>query len=337
MAFWSGEKLAQRLPSLIGDFNVRNLDCASYRLSVGDQVFATSDKFASSAPSAALVSVLKDPPDNLLRIRPGQFAFLMTLERVRVPDDALALISIRAGYKFKGLINVSGFHVDPGWDGKLLFSVYNAGPTDVIVERGEPMFLIVYADLDRVSAETYNGASQGQVNIKASLLANMTEQVFSPLMLQRHLAELERRTNELDSKVDNRTFEIESKANQSATRISVAAYTLASVLALLFAWFAILAAFAPGWFGVTLAKTLEAAGYEIRQKALDSSSEDAAKKKMAVEELKSAAPALAPMDGSTKGAEQGMLASKPTGAKKLTESTSAESKSIPEDGAHKGE
>ncbi len=248
MAFWSGEKLAQRLPSLITGFTKKNLDCASYRLCVGDQVFATSDKFAASSPSAPLVSVLKDPPDNVLRIRPGQFAFLMTHEVVRVPNDALALISIRAGYKFKGLINISGFHVDPGWVGKLLFSVYNAGPAEVIVERGDPMFLIVYADLDRTSDKIYNGASQGQANIKASLLTNMTEQVFSPLMLQRQLDELEKTTSAL----------------------KIATYTLgtvaASVVGLAIACFSLVAAVAPGWFGVTLAKTLDAAGYEIKQK-----------------------------------------------------------------------
>ena len=237
MAFWSGEELAQHLPTLITGFTKENLDCASYRLSVGDQVFATSDKFATSGPSAALVSVLKDPPENILRIRPGQFAFLMTLESVTIPNDALALISIRAGYKFKGLINVSGFHVDPGWNGKLLFSVYNAGPTVVTLKRGEPMFLIVYADLDRASKKTYNGKSKGQVDIDASLLENMTEQVFSPLMLQRQLAEIEK-----------------------------IAKTLISIAGLLLAFYAILATFAPGSLGVVLAKTLESAGYEIQQK-----------------------------------------------------------------------
>lgn len=326
MAFWSGEKLALCLPGLIGGFNVKNLDCASYRLSVGDQAFATSDKFASSAPSAALVSVLKSPPDNLLRIRPGQFAFLMTLESVRVPEDALALISIRAGYKFKGLINVSGFHVDPGWDGKLLFSVYNAGPADVIVERGEPMFLIVYADLDRVSAKTYNGASQGQVDIKASLLANMTEQVFSPLMLQRHLADLEKRTNDFGTKLDG-----------TMSTLKAAIGALITVATLIIAVLALLATVAPGWFGVTLAKTLEAAGYEIRQKAPDSSSEDAAKKKGTVEEFKNTGSAPAPMDTSTKGVEQRKLASQPAGEKKPAEPTSAKGKSLPEDNAHKSQ
>jgi dCTP deaminase len=326
VAFWSGEKLARHLPGLITDFNEKNLDCASYRLSVGDQVFATSDKFASSSPSAALVSVLRDPPDNLLRIRPGQFAFLMTRESVRVPADALALISIRAGYKFKGLINVSGFHVDPGWHGKLLFSVYNAGPAEVIVERGDSMFLIVYADLDRISAKTYGGASQGQVDIKASLLTNMTEQVFSPLMLQRHLAELEKRTNEIDSKV-----------NQAASTISTALKSLIAVITMLFGAYSILATLAPAWFGVTLAKTLEAAGYEIRQKQPDSRPNHAVKEKGTADEMKNAGSAPAAMNASTKGEELGQLASKPADAKKPAELTSATGKSIPEVSTHKSQ
>lgn len=266
MAFWSGEKLAQRLPGLITGFTEQNLDCASYRLCVGDQVFATSDKFAASSPSAPLVSVLKEAPHNILRIRPGQFAFLMTSEVVRVPNDAIALISIRAGYKFKGLINVSGFHVDPGWEGKLLFSVYNAGPTVVTLKRGEPMFLIVYAGLDQDSTRTYNGKSRGQADIDASLLENMTEQVFSPLMLQRQLAE------------------IEKTATATASTVSVASKTLIAVVSLLLAFFAILATFASGWLGVTLAKTLESAGYEIKQKQADASSPDSAKASCSVDQ-----------------------------------------------------
>lgn len=300
MAFWSGEKLGWHLPGLIEGFKEENLDCASYRLSVGDQVFATSDKFASSSPATPLVSVLKDPPENMLRIRPGQFAFLMTLESVRVPNDALALISMRAGYKFKGLINVSGFHVDPGWEGKLLFSVYNAGPAEVIVERGEPMFLIVYADLDRMSAKVYNGGSKGQVDIKASLLTNMTEQVFSPLMLQRRMKEAEDRReeerkaiyaklsdleaaaqNELSrvvSETDNKLAILETTATSTAKTVNVVTTTALTVLTLVIGVVALLATIAPLSFGVTLAKTLEAAGYEMNQKTANSSSSSDTKK-----------------------------------------------------------
>jgi len=261
MAFWSGEKLSQRLPSLISGYDASNIDCASYRLTVGDQVFATSDKFATSQPAEPIVSVLGDAPNHTLRIKPGQFAFLMTSESVRVPNDALALISMRAGYKFKGLINVSGFHVDPGWEGQLLFSVYNAGPAEVIIKRGEPMFLIVFADLDKESEMVYEGTSKGQRDINVSLLQNMTEQVFSPLMLQRKIEDL---ANEV------RTIE------GTATRWKAVTFAVSTGLGILLAGAAIFATFAPATLGVIVAKLIETGGYELKQK-VDESKTDSTK------------------------------------------------------------
>jgi hypothetical protein len=41
----------------------------------------------------------------------------------------MAFISMRTAFKFKGLVNISGFHVDPGYKGKLIFAVFNASPT----------------------------------------------------------------------------------------------------------------------------------------------------------------------------------------------------------------
>jgi dCTP deaminase len=66
---------------------------------------------------------------------------------VTVPAAAIALISIRARTKFKGLVNVSGFHVDPGYRGQLTFAVFNAGPVPIHIRRGQPIFLIWYARL----------------------------------------------------------------------------------------------------------------------------------------------------------------------------------------------
>src|SRR5258708_5157038 len=111
MAFWSGEQLARELPALINPFKASQLDCASYRLCVGEQAFVTTDKLSSGAPDPKLIIVLGEPPSHLVNIPPGQFAFLLTQEMVAVPNRAMALISMRAKYKFRGLINVSGFHV----------------------------------------------------------------------------------------------------------------------------------------------------------------------------------------------------------------------------------
>lgn len=254
MAFWSGERLEKELGAgLVVPFKKGNLDCASYRLSVGNQVFATSDEFAVSSPSSPIIQVLKQAPDHTLKIQPGQFAFLLTDEIVNVPSNAIALISIRANYKFKGLINVSGFHVDPGWSGKLLFSVYNAGPKPMVVEYGEPMFLIVYAELDQVSSQTYNGSSKGQNSIKPSLMEGMDLQVFSPMMLQRKVEDL---TNKIDS------------AEKSILFLKSVSFGATTAFALLFA----LAALAPNSPGVWLAGIIQNGGYEMRLKQPDSSS-----------------------------------------------------------------
>lgn len=247
MAFWSGEKLAQQLPNMITPYSISNLDCASYRLSVGEQAFVTSEQLESTEPAAKLVTVLGAAPDNMLRIAPGQFAFILTLENVKVPTSALALISMRAKYKFQGLINVSGFHVDPGWDGKLLFSIYNAGPQAVVVEKGEPMFLIVYSDLDRDSTQIYKGGSQGQSSIKPELLTKLTSQTFSPQVLKRQL-------DQVHEKLSNLQLRMGITASV-ATAIGI-------VLGILVAGFALL----PSWTGVVIARTLDSAGYEIRQK-----------------------------------------------------------------------
>ncbi len=43
---------------------------------------------------------------------------------------------------------MSGFHADPGFKGHLVFSVYNAGSSPISLERGQPYFLIWFAQLE---------------------------------------------------------------------------------------------------------------------------------------------------------------------------------------------
>ncbi|MFZ6731268.1 dCTP deaminase domain-containing protein [Undibacterium sp. Ji42W] len=202
MSFWSGERLAIELKHLLkDDFNPAQIDCASYRLRLGDQAFVTSDKSFNAAPGEPLVQSIGDPPSHIIKIPPGQFAFLLTQEIVKVPRSALALISMRAGQKFKGLINVSGFHVDPGWEGRLIFGVYNAGPSDIILHKGQELFLIVYADLDRPSQNVYKGSGNGRNGISSELIQGMTGQVFSPMLLQRKIEELNKNLQDANNKL----------------------------------------------------------------------------------------------------------------------------------------
>jgi dCTP deaminase len=132
--FWSGETLVERLPKLIEPFVPERVDCAAYTLAIGPEVYISpTDQTAD--PST--VTVRKLDENEAFTIPPGQFAFLLTEEIVSVPADALAFISIRAKTKFRGLVNVSGFHVDPGYRGQLTYSVFNAGPVPIHLKRGQ--------------------------------------------------------------------------------------------------------------------------------------------------------------------------------------------------------
>ncbi|WP_300533815.1 hypothetical protein [uncultured Mameliella sp.] len=111
---------------------------AGYKLSVGDQIYLTEKNGAKVRNLA---------PGETFFISPGQFAYILTEERVKIPLDMIGFISVRASIKFYGLVNVSGFHVDPGYKGKLIFAVFNSGPSRINLQRGQSIFSLWVASL----------------------------------------------------------------------------------------------------------------------------------------------------------------------------------------------
>lgn len=181
--FWGGDRLKAELGALVSDFKTERIDRAAYRLRVGPEVYV-SPTGEPDDPRNKPKTMLAEGQG--FTIPAGQFGFILTEERVTVPMTALAFISIRAGYKFRGLVNVSGFHVDPNYVGRLIFAVFNAGPGPVHLSRGEECFLIWFADLDqpsdlqkRVGHDTIpselTGPIAGGIQSFAGLLSKITE------------------------------------------------------------------------------------------------------------------------------------------------------------------
>ena len=101
---------------------------------------------------------------------------------------------MKFGIKKSGLINVSGFHVDPGYKGKLLFSVYNAGPSPTVLSRGDPVFLLWYCDLDRETEDLYLNSPQRD-SLTSDDVSQLLGDVWSPEALASKVAALERQMN----------------------------------------------------------------------------------------------------------------------------------------------
>ena len=219
--FWSGETLSERLKTLIDPFACGRVDCAAYTLSIGPEVYVSPND-QTADPNTVTIRKLSE--GEAFTIPPGQFAFLLTEEVVSVPADALAFISIRAKTKFRGLVNVSGFHVDPGYCGQLTFAVFNAGPVPVHLKRGKEIFLIWYASLDRETAFKKDGKIHK--GIDPELVTAVPGELQS-------FAGLSKKIEDVDKALRDRVVALEKE--QTRYRI-IGAIALALVIALTVNW-----------------------------------------------------------------------------------------------------
>jgi dCTP deaminase len=111
---------------------------SSYDLRLGTQAYLVG----AEAP------IFLSEDNQYLTIPPGQFALLTCLERLDIPTNVMGFITLRNRVKMQGLVNISGFHVDPTFKGNLIFAVNNAGPSDIRLRFREPTFTIFFADVD---------------------------------------------------------------------------------------------------------------------------------------------------------------------------------------------
>jgi dCTP deaminase len=187
MTFWSSQTLKSHLPMLIKPFNEKHVESAAYELTLGGEVYISP---LPDTPSKDRKKVLFKDENDTVSIPPGQFAFLITSEEVSVPINAIAFISMKFGAKAKGLINVSGFHVDPGYKGNLIFAVYNAGPLNFHIQRGQRLFSIWYANLDDDDSDPRKKA--GYTTIPTDLM-NSPDLVSSLPFLVKRIDDLEKK------------------------------------------------------------------------------------------------------------------------------------------------
>jgi dCTP deaminase len=223
--FWSGETLKEKLRTLVNPFTETNIDCAAYTLTIGHEIYVSpSDQTPN--PQSVTKRLLAD--GEAFTIPPGQFAFLITEETVKVPNDALGLISMRARIKFLGLVNISGFHVDPGFHGQLTYSVFNAGPAPVHLRQGLPCFLMWYANLDQSSRYIKNDPERKGLDV--ALINPISSEIYS-------LKGLDSKIKEIEKSLANRVHAVEvSQASFNAYVSIVVPFLTALITGVLVWW-----------------------------------------------------------------------------------------------------
>jgi dCTP deaminase len=191
MTFWSDRTWSalKDEDAPVVPFDRGQLEEAKYIMAIGEQVYVSSSKAEHT------VTYLKE--DERFTISPGQFAYILTHETVRLRDDMIGFISINATTKFYGLVNISGFHIDPGYVGKIMFSVFNAGPSVIHLKRGDRLFPMWIANLDQPASTFPTG--RGFKEIPGRLVTSISGNFTTAIELKQDVERLKSDVSSLKS------------------------------------------------------------------------------------------------------------------------------------------
>lgn len=101
-------------------------------------------------------------------ILPGQFVLATTKEYFELPDDLTAFVEGRSSLGRMGLFIQNAGWVDPGFKGEITLELFNANRCAIELKAGRRVGQLVFAQMDDVALNPYNGKYQGQMGATGS-------------------------------------------------------------------------------------------------------------------------------------------------------------------------
>jgi dCTP deaminase len=133
-----------------------SLQPASYDMRVGHEAYVSSSDGKIDVKNKGLVT-----------IDPGEFAVVITRERVRCGPQIAGQLGLSSTYARQGLTLLSGPQIDPGFDGHLIVRVVNLAPRRITLGYEGPFLTTQYFRLDNPVESPYAGSRQGQSSLSA--------------------------------------------------------------------------------------------------------------------------------------------------------------------------
>lgn len=175
---WQIEELVNEGEIEISDFSPECLQPASYDMRVGDEGYTT-----------ALGRVVKLDTEGPLCIQPGDFAVVLTHERLGLPLNCIGRFGLRSYYARCGLLGTVGPQVDPGFEGKLAVAMINFSSTELTLAYLEPFCTLELDRVEHAAKQGYSGPYQGQEHLSAEVTSRLRSEALPlAMMLVRQLA-----------------------------------------------------------------------------------------------------------------------------------------------------
>jgi deoxycytidine triphosphate deaminase len=91
---------------------------------------------------------------NVMELCPGAYGGVISRECVTLPENMCARIGSKRALSYEGVILLTGSIVDPGYEGYLLFGLYNASQRKVYIRFNKKICNIVFERLSRPADKT---------------------------------------------------------------------------------------------------------------------------------------------------------------------------------------
>jgi len=94
-------------------------------------------------------------------ISPREFKIVKSSERIKMPNNLVAIPFLRTTYAFKGLF-LSGGIIDAGFQGHLKFALFNTSEDKITISESERIIHLIFLEMDG-KAEFPFGTRKGEI------------------------------------------------------------------------------------------------------------------------------------------------------------------------------
>ncbi|MBP8031365.1 MAG: dCTP deaminase [Acetobacterium sp.] len=92
----------------------------------------------------------------------NSFLLATTMEYIKLPCNLTAFVEGRSSIGRMGLFIQNAGWVDPGFEGEITLELYNANRLPIKLEKGRRICQLVFAQMDDMALNPYQGKYQGQ-------------------------------------------------------------------------------------------------------------------------------------------------------------------------------
>jgi len=153
----------KKLVEGLSERELTNPEGAGFDLRLGEVYKISGTAFLGEThrktPEVKLIKKYDQKKSSSLKIKPGDFYLVKTIEKINLPIDLSAVIIPRTTTFRSGIFIRTG-PIQPGYQGELTFGLKNEGPVTVTIEMGARFVHLIFHEI-KGGGSQYRGQWQG--------------------------------------------------------------------------------------------------------------------------------------------------------------------------------